>query len=74
MSGGDHWFESCDPEIQDEIRSAWAAIVVDEVEQAGRPVRECPECGETFDHADACDTCRGQPMLVPALLLATEEE
>lgn len=26
-SGGDHWFESCDKEIQKEIRNEWADII-----------------------------------------------
>lgn len=27
-SGGDHWFESCDEEIQAEIRDEWTVIVM----------------------------------------------
>lgn len=32
-SGGDHWFEQCDEEIQEEIRHTWVDIILKEIKK-----------------------------------------
>jgi hypothetical protein len=75
-SGGDHWFEGCDPEIQDEIRSAWADIIETEIEKAGVKVRVCTRCHTVFNTMHICERrpVEKGPRVVTGLMLLPEEE